>query len=155
MSADEMATVKKMYERCEQFGKKIKGTPRRAYMREIDMTNDSGLFNGEGGFPVYEGRMVDHFDHRAKTYVSGHGNSAVWESQRFGSAGKGIAPQWFIKESDLPAKVRPRVDLYRIGFCHVANPRNSRSFTSTLLPPNVVCGKGVPSLVGCCELFGY
>jgi hypothetical protein len=37
--------------------------------------------------------MIDHFDHRAKTYASGHGNSAVWIEREFGDPEKAIVPQ--------------------------------------------------------------
>ncbi len=35
------------------------------------------------GLPLYEGRMVWQFDHRAKGYRSGRGRAAVWEPSTF------------------------------------------------------------------------
>jgi hypothetical protein len=112
------------------------------------MGNDRDLFTDDpAGLPVYEGRMIDHFDHRAKTYQSGHGNSAVWIEREFGDPAKAIIPQWRVLRKDIPTKLRNRCDHFRIGFGDVANPRNQRSFTATLIPPNVICGHTVPTFV--------
>jgi N-6 DNA Methylase len=123
------------------------GWPFRHYQAELHMTNDSALFTTDlGGIPVYEGRMVTHFDHRAKTYVSGHGNSALWRGSPFGDGQKAIVPQWRILRASVPTKLSDRVDRYRIGFGDVANPRNERSFMAALIPPGTICGNTVPTI---------
>ena len=100
------------------------------------MGNDRSLFTDDPtGLPVYEGRMIDNFDHRAKTYQSGHGNSAVWIEREFGDPAKAIVPQWHVLRESIPGKLGDRCDRFRIGFGDVANPRNERSFTATLIPP--------------------
>lgn len=138
----------KTYGRWPKFGDTEKWKPVREYMREIDMGNDRGLFNSEGiGLPVYEGRMVGQFDHRAKGYVSGRGRSAVWEDFAFDSPRKRIQPQWWIDRDKLPSKVVDRVSRYRIGFCDVASPTNERSLVATIIPPHAVCGHKVPTII--------
>ncbi|MFN8019303.1 MAG: hypothetical protein U0P45_14455, partial [Acidimicrobiales bacterium] len=108
---------------------------------------DSGLFTtDQSGLPVYEGRMIDHFDHRAKHYVSGHGNSAKWDAHGFDDPDKAIVPQWRIARRDIPGKLGDRCDHYRIGFGDVANPRNERSFVAALIPPGAICGHKVPTI---------
>ncbi|HYF86178.1 Eco57I restriction-modification methylase domain-containing protein [Azospirillum sp.] len=120
---------------------------RRVYMREIDMGNDRGLFSEDtSAVPLYEGRMVDQYDHRARRYVSGRGRAAIWEPLRFGSTEKRVAPQWYINEASLPAKVIDRVGAYRVGFCDVTTPYIERSVVATLIPPGVVCGHSVPTI---------
>src|SRR5262249_28007240 len=47
----------------------------------------------------------------------------------------------------IPAKLGGRCDRFRIGFGDVANPRNERSFTATLIPRGVICGHTVPTVV--------
>ena len=137
----------KTYGRWPKFGDTEEWKPVREYMREIDMGNDRHLFNSEGvGVPVYEGRMVGQFDHRAKGYVSGRGRSAVWEDFPFGSPTKQIQPQWWIDRDKLPSKVLDRVSRYRIGFCDVASPTNERSLVATILPPDSVSGHSVPTI---------
>jgi hypothetical protein len=137
----------KTYGRWPKFGDTEKWKPVREYMREIDMGNDRHLFNSEGvGVPVYEGRMVGQFDHRAKGYVSGRGRSAVWEDFAFDGSQKRIQPQWWIDSDKLPRKVLGRVSRYRIGFCDVASPTNERSLVATILPPHSVSGHSVPTI---------
>ncbi|XAM01598.1 N-6 DNA methylase [Phycisphaeraceae bacterium D3-23] len=138
----------KTYGRWPKFGDTEKWRPVREYMREIDMGNDRHLFNSEGmGVPVYEGRLVGQFDHRAKGYVSGRGRSAVWDDLKFGSSAKCIQPQWWIESDKLPPKVLDRISKYRIGFCDVASPTNERSLVATILPPESVSGHSVPTIV--------
>jgi len=146
-STSDLSTTQKMYSACPAFGMKIAGTPIRHYLREVDMGTDRGLFTTDSeGLPVYEGRMIDQFDHRAKTYDSGHGNSAIWIERSFGDPAKAIVPQWRVLREKIPKKLGDRCDRYRVGFGDVANPRNVRSFVSTLIPPSVICGHKVPTL---------
>lgn len=137
----------KTYGRWPKFGDTDKWKPSRRYMAEIHMGNNRDLFNSEGiGLPLYEGRMVAQFDHRAKGYVSGRGRSAAWEDFPFESPRKRIQPQWWIARDKLPSKVLDRVSRYRIGFCDVASPTNERSLVATIIPPNTVCGDKVPTI---------
>jgi hypothetical protein len=114
----------------------------------MDMGIDRGLFTTHPtGLPLYEGRMIDHYDHRAKIYVSGHGNSAVWQERLFRDPQKAVVPQWRVLPEKVPRKVGNRVYRYRIGFGDIANPRNERSFHATLIPPNTICGDTVPTII--------
>ena len=143
----EMTVAAKMVASHPPFGATDAGPPVRHFQAELHMGNDSELFSLDpNGLPVYEGRMIDHFDHRAKNYVSGHGNSAKWIEHEFGDPRKAIKPQWRIARRDIPGKLGDRCDRYRIGFGDVANPRNVRSFVATLIPPDVICGHTVPTI---------
>lgn len=145
---DEVRAISAMYRGGPRFGDESAGEPLRVYQTEIHMGNDRELFtDNQAGMPLYEGRMVDRFDHRAKVYVSGHGNSAKWEERAFGDASKGIVPQWRVRREDIPSKLGDRPFRYRIGFGDVANPRNERSFVSTLIPPGTLCGHTVPTIL--------
>lgn len=138
----------KIYDRWPKFGDTKKWFPVREYMREVDMGTNRDLFNSDGdGLPVYEGRMVAQFDHRAKGYVSGRGRSAVWDDYAFRDSRKGIQPQWWIAEDKLPEKVLNRVRSYRIGFCDVTSPTNERSLVAAIIPPHTVAGDKVPTLM--------
>ncbi|PAW70201.1 MAG: hypothetical protein B9S35_15430 [Opitutia bacterium Tous-C5TDCM] len=144
----QLGTNAKLYAAWPAFGATDVGPPVRHYSAELHMGSNRTLFTTDtSGLPVYEGRMIDHFDHRAKTYNSGHGNSAVWIEREFGDPAKAIAPQWRVLRDKIPSKLGNRCDRYRIGFGDVANPRNQRSFVSTLIPPNTICGHKVPTLV--------
>ena len=145
-SQAEIDAVTKAYSRCPRFGDRTAGEPYRHYMREIDMGNDRELFGeGPGGLPLYEGRMVQQHDHRAKGYRSGRGRAAVWEPLSFGDATKSIQSQWRI--SQVPAKAAERVRRYRVGFCDVASPTNERSLVAALIPPGAICGHKVPTIL--------
>ncbi|MCE7937908.1 type II DNA modification enzyme [bacterium] len=138
----------KMYACWPKFGDETAGPPHRQYMAEVHMGNDRHLFTeAPTGLPVYEGRMVAQYDHRAKGYRSGRGRAADWEDLSMGDPGKSIQPQWYLPVARIPTKVRERAQRYRIGFCDVASPTNERSLVAALLPPGVVAGDKVPTIV--------
>ena len=142
-SQAEIEAVTKAYSRCPRFGDKTAGEPYRQYMAEIHMGNDRELFvDGPDGLPLYEGRMVAQYDHRAKGYRSGRARAAVWEPLGFADPTKSIQPQWRI--AAVPAKASVRVRHYRVGFCDVASPTNERTLVATLIPPGTICGDKVP-----------
>lgn len=138
----------KMYARWPKFGDESAGPPHRVYMAEVHMGNDRELFDeNPSGLPVYEGRMVWQYDHRAKGYRSGRGRAAEWEHVPFGDPKKSIQPQWYIPRHKIPDKTQERVQRYRVGFCDVASPTNERTLVAALIPPRVICGHKVPTFV--------
>jgi hypothetical protein len=144
----DISISRKLYSRLPKFGANVAGAARREYMREMDMGNDRDDFDTDSrGAPLYEGRMVDIFDHRAKKYVSGRGRSAVWDSLAFGTAEKAIRPQWWVAHTKIPDKAAERWNEYRIGFCDVASPTNQRALVAALIPPNTICGDKVHTLL--------
>ena len=146
-NAADAALAARMSTRWPLFGDVTAGPPVRNYQRELDMGNDRDLFGDfPDGLPVYEGRMVDQFDHRAKAYRSGRGRSAVWDPLDFGDPGKAIVPQWRLPPDRIPGKLGDRVWQYRVGWCDVTAPSNERSLIAALIPPGVICGHKVPTL---------
>ena len=144
----DISISRKIYSRLPKFGAEVKGAARREYMREMDMGNDREDFGDDpGSVPLYEGRMVDLFDHRAKMYVSGRGRSAVWQELPFGLVDKAIRPQWRISNNKIPEKLATRWTEYRIGFCDVASPTNRRTLVAALVPPFTICGDKVPTIL--------
>jgi hypothetical protein len=99
-----------------------------------------------GGLPICEGRMVAAYDYRAKIYLSGHGNSARWMEIPFGDPRKAVVPQWRINPNALPSKVGDQPLRFRIGLGDVANPRNERSLTATVIPAGIVSAHTVPTI---------
>ena len=142
--ASEVEVARKIYATFPKFGSGWDDPDFRPYAAELHMGNDRGAFDSSvESVPVYEGRMVDSFDYRAKAYVSGRGRAAVWRSMPFGSKDKAIVPQWRIAQQKIPNKSRGYWQRYRIGLCSIASPTNQRAFVSCLIPPNVICGHGV------------
>src|SRR5262249_44708304 len=137
----------KMYGAWPTLGDSAAGPPHRQHMAELHMTADRHRFKEEAaGLPVYEGRMVDAFDHRAKGYRSGRARAAVWADLPFGDGAKRIQPQWYVPESNLPEKLGDRPQHYRVGFCNIASPTNERTLVAALIPPGCVCGNKVPTI---------
>lgn len=122
------------------------------YGRELDTTLDSELFvprpeleaqgfaPGPGGiwedrtgakaWPLYEGRMIDAYEHRAKAWVEGRGRRARWRAQGPDEATPG--PQYLIRESDLTgrAAVHPGP---KLAFMRIGSATNARSCIATIL----------------------
>ncbi|MDA8063566.1 MAG: N-6 DNA methylase [Actinomycetota bacterium] len=146
-NAEDAALAARMSGSWLPFGDEMAGPPARNYQRELDMGTDRELFGDyPDGLPVYEGRMVDQFDHRAKAYRSGRGRSAVWEPLDFGDPRKAISPQWRLPPDRIPSKLGDRIWRYRVGWCDVAQPETERSLLAALIPPGTICGHKVPTL---------
>jgi N-6 DNA Methylase len=151
---EDISICRKMYARYPKFGEKVDGLPYRSYMAEVHMGSNRNLFTeNSDGLPVFEGRMVDSYDYRAKGYASGRGRSADWVDLPFGSADKAILPQWRILPEAIPDKLCGRIDKYRIGFCDVASSTNERGLFAALIPPNTICGDKVPTLLLDCAAY--
>ncbi|MBI2764925.1 MAG: N-6 DNA methylase [Chloroflexi bacterium] len=156
-SQREIDIVAKMYAAWPKFGDESAGEPIRHYMREVDMGNDRDLFSGDsGGLPVYEGRMVGQYDHRAKGYRGGRGRSADWEDFEFGHPRKRIQPQWYVAVGQVPDKARERVGRFRAAWCNVTSPTNERTLVASLIPNGTVCGHSLQTMTFSGKFeFGY
>ena len=111
------------------------------------MGNERGLFTeDDSDMPIYEGKMVDLYDYRAKAYTSGRGRSAVWDDLPFGTDQKMIVPQWHVRQESLDRETLQRTSVYRVGFCNVSSPTNQRSLITAIIPPKSVCGHAVPTV---------
>jgi hypothetical protein len=147
-SSLELGIIEKLYRTYPRFKDgygQLGGS--RPYARELDMGNERSLFTEEEcDIPIYEGKMVDQYDYRAKAYDSGRGRSAVWTDLPFGSQSKKIAPQWHARQTSLDEETVKRISIYRVGFCNVSSPTNQRSLIATIIPPKSVCGHAVPTL---------
>jgi predicted RNA methylase len=118
------------------------------FCREVDMTKERPSFLGHpanAALPVVEGRMVQAHRFGVKAHISGMGRSAVWES--FPIGGSRLAPQFWIKLTDVPRANRHRAHKSRIGFCDIAGQTNERSLMAALIPAGVVCGNKVPTIL--------
>ncbi len=144
----EVEILEKLYAAYPRFSDGYAKLPGgRPYARELDMGNDRDLFTEDSAaIPLYEGKMVDQYDYRAKAYVSGRGRSAVWQELAFESPEKRIVPQWRVKKSSLNEGDLERIRNYRLGFCDVTSPTNQRSLVAAIIPPSVVCGHKVPTI---------
>lgn len=118
------------------------------FCREVDMTKERPKFLGRatpGALPLVEGRMVQAHRFGVKGHVSGTGRRALWEAYAIG--GSRLAPQFWIRPSDMPRANQHRADVLRVGFCDIAGQTNERSLMASLIPAGVVCGNKVPTIL--------
>lgn len=118
------------------------------FCREVDMTKERPKFLGQavpGALPVIEGRMVQAHRFGVKGHVSGTGRRAQWEAFPIGRSR--IAPQFWIRPSDMPRANQHRAEVLRVGFCDIAGQTNERSLMAALIPAGVVCGNKVPTIL--------
>ena len=130
------------------------------YVRMFDMTNDSHLFRtaaqleASGYYPVqgnrwkrgdelylplYQGRMIWHFDHRANSVrinpESTHNPYVSVEVSEAQHADPNFLPQtqyWVPAENVEPSL--PQARGWTLGFRNVAPPTNARTFVATIVP---------------------
>ena len=131
------------------------------YMRMIDMTNDSGMFrsaerlNSEGCYPVegnrwkhgddlylplYEGKMVQAYDHRAARVILNPENlnrpAQAQESteQEHEDLSYLPTPLHWIKADASPKIESVKGVGWTIGFKHVSSPTNIRTMIASVVP---------------------
>ena len=140
------------------------------YVTMFHMTNDSNLFlkadelnkqgfkpaglnrwvNGAGleALPLYEGKMVQMYDHRAADVVLNSENLhraaqpemiSIIEKT---SASRYPTPQFFVSASEVRANPYP----WALGYKEISAPTNERCMIATLMP-GVAFGNKVPLLI--------
>lgn len=118
------------------------------FCREVDMTSDRPDFVSRkmaGTFPVIEGRQVHQHRFGAKGYVSGSGRASIWQPYPMGESR--VRSQFFIAAEACSRKTLARAAQVRAGFCDIAGQTNERSMMAALIPPGVVCGNKVPTVM--------
>lgn len=147
-NADEWRVFRDVALKGIKFGD-AQGPWKPLIMREVDMTRDRNNFHPRGGaglVPVMEGRMLHQYRHAAKRYVSGTGRRAVWAPVPPNAACE-ISPQFWYREDELPPAARPRASVTRVGFCDITGQTNERTMLASRIPPGVVCGNKVPTIL--------
>ena len=140
------------------------------YFRMFDMTLDSGCFRTkhelveQGAYPIargmfrdasgldwvplYEGKMVQAFDHRAASVVVNPSNVHRPGQQKSSSLAQRQNPDWRPEPRYWVA--RNRIDFgghqFALGFKHVTSPTNTRSMIAALIPESGV-GNSLPLLM--------
>ena len=150
-------------------GEEVKTWPVK-YVRMFDMTNDSGLFRTrkeleerEGAYPVvgnrfgspagewvplYEGKMVQAFDHRAARIIINPKNRHRPAQKKSATLEQHQDPNWlpdpqfWVAEKEISF---PK-ESFILGFKHVTATTNARSVIAALIP-GVVAGNSLPILL--------
>ena len=156
--------TRRIYERHPVLVDRSGGSERKAwpvrYVRMFDMTNDSYLFrtaaqlDAEGFYPVqgnhwkrgedlylplYQGRMIGHFDHRANSVRVNPANThnpylsePVTDTER---ADPDFLPQtqYWVPESDVE-QVLPLSRSWTVGFRDIGRPTDVRTLIAAIVP---------------------
>ncbi len=119
-----------------------------SFMAMFHMSNDSGLFKNEAGnnlLPLYEGKMVQAFDHRAADIIVNPNNKQRSAQPKETELSQYIDPkysvnsQFWVSKSEVENRLSDSNRKYFIGFKSVTSPTNSRTFIASFLP---FCGVG-------------
>ncbi|MFE1027198.1 Eco57I restriction-modification methylase domain-containing protein [Streptomyces sp. NPDC058818] len=116
--------------------------------REVDMSRDRADFRtspADGHLPVIEGRMVHQYRSRAKAHRSGTGRAAQWDA--LAATDAVVTPQYWYPANELRRGVAKRTQTVRAGFCDVTGQTNERTLLTAVIPPGVVCGNKVPTVL--------
>jgi hypothetical protein len=141
------------------------------YLRMFDMTNDSALFRTAaelerlgayrvaGGrwrkgnaewLPLYEGKMVQAYDHRAASVVINPRNlnrpaqpepSTLTQHQ---DVGWSPTPQFWVESTEIPL---PPSTSWTIAFKDITSPTNMRTMIAAAVPRSA-CSNKLPVLIG-------
>jgi hypothetical protein len=129
------------------LGEEIEGTWNLKLTNEFHMTNDSRLFKTEpteGRLPLYEGKMIWHFEH-------GRGDYRYWLDR------KEVEDEETNRRSKRIAKLLANVgtenrkhfpvsfpfNFYRLGFRSITGATNERALVVSILPKQVVTGNSL------------
>jgi len=163
-SQDELALALRLQRSLPRLGQRQGLAWSASFTQELNMTTDSHLFcsaaeaaarsadvdgaavappRHDAYRPLYEGRMVNQFDHAAKEYVSGEARKSVWHEIPFPA--KRIIPHFFVSAEDCHRLIA-QVDTYRGCVCHATGQTNERTLQAAVLPSGCPAGHTVPTL---------
>ncbi len=146
----------------DSSGTEVKAWPVK-YLRMLDMTNDSNLFRTrheleekEGAYPtggnrfrskagdwvpLYEGKMVQAYDHRAANVVVNPENQHRPAQPQPATLAQHESPDWlpdpqfWVKASDVPSSVKHD---WSISYKMITAPTNARTLIGAILPKSGV-----------------
>ena len=143
------------------------------YMRMFDMTNDSYLFRtaveleadgfwrSEGNawrkgavayLPLYEGKMVQMYDHRAASVVVNSANihrpasPAATTDKQHADSGYSVRPQFWVDGAEVAGRLNGASAPWLLTFDDVTAPTNSRTMIAAAIPRAAV-GNTLPVLM--------
>jgi hypothetical protein len=125
------------------------------FIRMFDMANDSGMFHQEDGpdfAPLYEGKMLQAYDHRAASIVLHSGNvnrdaqPQLTTPVQYDDPSYLPMPRYWVKASDVDDRLGEWKAEWFICFKDVASTTNESTCIFTVLP-RVGVGHTVPVVV--------
>lgn len=111
------------------------------FCRLLDMSNDSRLFltkPEEGAFPLYEGKMVHHYDHRWATFTGTGGGADARDAtpEEHAAPAWEPSPRYWVKRADVLSHLPKDITAPRwlLGFRDITNATNERTFVCSFIP---------------------
>jgi hypothetical protein len=120
----------------------------------FNMTSDSSLFltePEEDALPLYEGKMVHHYDHRWATFTGTGGGAHTRDAKPEEHADPTWepAPRYWVRRADILShlpKVITTAPRWLLGFRDITNATNERTFVCSFFPFTAV-GHKLPLLL--------
>lgn len=113
-----------------------------AFNSMLHMSNDSHLFHEEklaDALPLYEGKLIHHYDHRFNTYESTGASAREREVglQEKQDAHYELTPRYWVTRKDAISKLPKcckQIPQWLVGFRKITNATNERTFIVSFLP---------------------
>jgi hypothetical protein len=131
------------------------------FMRMFDMSNDSHLFFDEPAadrLPLYEAKLIHHYDHRWATYIADGSNRDVALAEKQ-DPGFQITPRYWVERSEVQARLKAQGwdRQWLMGWRDICRSTDERTLIVSVLPiaaightmPIFLCDKS-PRLSSCC-----
>jgi hypothetical protein len=164
-SKRDMELTKAVYERVPILIKE--GPPEEnpwgiKFSMMFDMANDSHLFrsreqleqggwvlkgnvfykDGERCLPLYEGKMIWHFDHRFSGYEDSPQETRELDSVEHNNPHKCPLPRYWVHESCLQDRIKIGTNMF-VAFRGITHSINARTAIFSIIPP-FPCGNNLP-----------
>lgn len=109
-----------------------------SFMAMLHMSNDSHLFAdapGPGLLPLYEAKLIHHFDHRWATYTP-EGNSRDLTVAEKADPSREVAPRYWVRAEEVEQRLADRGwrNRWLMGWRNIARSTDERSFIATVMP---------------------
>lgn len=108
----------------------------------FNMTSDSSLFLTEpedGAMPLYEGKMIHHYDHRWATFTGTGGDADARDAtpEEHSDPAWEPAPRYWVHRADVLSHLPKDISTaprWLLGFRDITNATNERTFLCSLFP---------------------
>ncbi|MCO5206227.1 MAG: N-6 DNA methylase [Anaerolineae bacterium] len=114
-----------------------------SFMRMFDMSNDSNLFANEpraGYVPLYEAKMIWHFDHRFSTYENATqaemnaGRLPQLDEADHQDPFKQVQPRYWVAEREVEERLHTWSPQWLLNFRDITGPALERTTIVTFIP---------------------
>ena len=135
-----------------------------SFLRMLDMSNDSGLFEDHplrGYLPLYESKMIWHFDHRFGSYEGVADRNSTHlptpTPDQYADPTYTITPWYWVPPDEVAERLGNWKREWLLGFRDITNATNERTAIFSLLPrvgvgnnaPLMLLNIGTTPLVAC------